>query len=130
MYHQVRRPHVYRRPSSGLSGQPLGGMLDDVIEIALPVYEEQIKRIQPWLRKKGQMVGKQAIAAAKGAVFDPKPEKPSGPPWLPKLVDPVINPFVEGMKGEVVPVVAGVAGATVLSLIGIGFGIGFLIGRR
>ena len=115
-----------RRPAGGA----LSGLFDDVIEAALPTYEAQIKKAQPWLRKRGQAIGRQVMSAVKGAVFSPKDEKPSGPAWLPKVINPVLDPFVDGLQGEIVPVVATAAAAGAGTLIGIGFALGWLITRR
>jgi len=109
----------------GRRGQ-LGGMADDLVDGLLPAYTKAIKKYEPMLYEQGRKTGRSLASAVWGAAFSPPKDKASGPKWLPKVIDPVINPFTKGLAAEagprlLLPVFAGLAGL---------FGVGYVLGRR
>lgn len=119
-----------------VSGEPsrlaggVGSFSDDLVEGLLPEYRKQIKKYEKTLYDQGKKTGQKVAGAVWGRVFNPPPAKASGPKWLPKVIDPVLNPFVAGLSSEVGPkLLAPIAGGLLLGLAGI-FGLGYAIGRR
>lgn len=108
----------------------LGGVSDDLIEGLLPEYRKAVKKYERALYEQGQNAGRRVTGAIWGRVLNPPPPKQTGPKWLPKVVDPVLNPFVAGLTSEVGPkLLAPIAGGLFAGLLGI-FGLGYVVGRR
>lgn len=110
----------------GAEGGQLGGFADDVVDGLLPAYTKAIKKYEPMLYEQGRKTGRSLASAVWGAAFSAPKDKASGPKWLPKVVDPVIQPFTKGLAAEagprlLLPVFAGLAGL---------FGLGYVLGRR
>jgi hypothetical protein len=106
--------HTHGRPRRQVHVVGLGSLTDELVEAALPAYTAQIQKYSPKLREYGRVAGKAIVGGVWGAIFNPRPPKASGPKWLPKVVNPVLDPFVEGIRDEVGPKlllpVAGLAG--------------------
>lgn len=109
--------------------------VDEVIELAIPQYQESVKGAQPWLRRRGQAIGKQLVAQGKDALqgqvasaLDPNAPLPN-PPWLPQVVDPVIDPVLDGVWDEVGPWLTKTSWLTGLTVFGIGAVAGVLLWR-
>ena len=105
--------------------------MDDLVDEVLPYYVKEVKKHEKDLYKYGQLAGKAAIGAIAGAIFVPPNYKASkGPKWLPKVINPVIDPFLGGLKKQVLPTAIGVAALIALVLGGAGAIIGYKLGRR
>lgn len=113
---------------------------DKAIRAALPIYERQIRGLRPWLHEQGRAVGESAMRSLAEAAgphaqrlgIPYTPPSPPGPWWADRLLDPVIDPFLEGLKETTVPVLEGaqkkVVGTTIVAAMGI-LALGYLVGR-
>lgn len=120
-----RHPGVRMRTVAARDAQ-LGGMADDLVEGLLPAYTKAIKKYEPILYEQGRKTGKSLASAVWGAAFSSPRDKASGPKWMPKVIDPVLQPFTRGLAAEAGPrLLLPLAAA----LVGI-FGLGYAIGRR
>jgi hypothetical protein len=122
-------PRVVAFEGLGFSGADLQR---NIISGVMPLYQEQVRRYQPWLRAKGKAAGKSIAAAIKGApgaVGAALVSKPDGPGWMDQFIDPVIDPFIDGLKSEALPAVVGGGAALAGTLALVGFVLGRLSNR-
>ena len=107
------REYVDKAQQAGAVLQQAGGVVEQALNVAMPYYRSQVERYRPWLFDQGQQVGRavidKAYAAAKNKVV-PKPSpvgppEPAAPSWVKQAIDPVLEPFVAGVRSEIDPVV-------------------------
>ena len=132
--------------------QEMGGMVQQALNVAMPFYESQVATYRPWLYDQGKKVGKAVVdkawetasAQVKRKLAPPPPSPPAvGPPappapqWLQRAIDPVIDPFIAGVRSEIDPIAykaAGIAGgitaAGALFVLFLGYQWGKSRGRR
>ncbi len=127
--------------------QQAGGLVQQALSVAMPYYEAQVAQYRPWLYDQGQKVGRAVVEKAWATAADaaekklnppPPPVTPPGPPappapdWLQRAIDPVIDPFVAGVRSEIDPVAykaAGIAGGVALGTALMIFGLGYWWGK-
>jgi hypothetical protein len=119
----------------------MSGILDEVVESALPYYKRAAERNRAKLQEIGKTVGSKVVSIAYAKLNMPPPEgvkvskpKPLDPPWLKDLIDPIIDPVLDGFKAEIEPklirpISRKIVGIVVMAAIG-GAVVGYFVGRR
>lgn len=120
-----QNPGVRTTPASAAGRDGLGDFAGEVIAGLLPEYRKAIRRYEPVLYEQGRKVGKSIVRSVWGAAFAP-PSKPSGPAWLPQVIDPVLQPFQRGLVAATGPGLLLPLAGGLLAL----FGLGYALGRR
>jgi hypothetical protein len=135
-------PYVPRPwTAAGQEAQALGALFDPndpafqrLIREAMPYYQREIRKARPWLYAQGRSAGRKAVdVVLRKAGLKPPPirkEKPA-PPWVRQLTQPVLTPFIAGVRKEVEPVVRKAGwqlGGSVVAVAGLGLFFSFMIG--
>jgi hypothetical protein len=120
---------------------PMAGLTDDIVESLLPYYRKAAERNKGKLEAIGRKIGGRVVSIAYAKLNMKPPEgvkvaksKPLEPAWLQDLIDPVINPVVDGFKQEIEPklikpISQKIVGIVVMAAVG-GLVAGYLLGRR
>ncbi len=107
-----------------------GLSMNDVMEIVRPMYLEQIREYKPQIRQVGRSAGLGVVYSTAKSIGLKLPPPPSDPrdAWIGDLVDPILDPFLDGFEAETVPALkkAVVVAGTVLAG---GMLVAFLLGR-
>lgn len=119
----------------------MSGVLDDIVETALPHYRKLAQRNRGKLESIGRKIGTKVVSIAYAKLNMPPPEgvtvsksTPLDPPWLKDLIEPIIDPVVDGFKAEIEPklikpISRKIVGIVAMAAIG-GLAIGYFVGRR
>jgi hypothetical protein len=78
----------------------------------LPLYERQMRKYKPRFETYGRKIASTMVQRLQGLspllVVDPNfkpppPSEPFGPPWLPRVTDPIVDSVTDGFKKEITP---------------------------
>jgi len=133
-------PRKYRT-KTGMSG------VDDlVVNSLLPVYEREIRKYKPKFAAYGAKIASTMVQRLQGLspmlvvnpnFRPPPPSEPFGPPWLPRVTDPIVTAVSDGFKREIAPYtekltkkLAVRAAAVTLPVVALIFLGGLWLGRR
>lgn len=121
-------------------------MNDLVVGTLLPMYEREMRRFKPKFESYGRKMAGSMVQRLQGLspilVVDPNfkpppPSPPFGPPWLPRVTDPIVTAVADGFKDEISPYtekltkkLAVRAAAVTIPVVALIFFGGFFLGRH
>ena len=139
-------PSKYLRPRRYPAPEGVGGIDSLVVDSLLPLYEREVRKFKPRFESYGKKIAGTMVQRLQGLspllVVDPNfkpppPSEPFGPPWLPRVTDPILTAVTDGFKREINPYtekltkkLAVRAAAVTLPVVALLFLGGIWLGRR
>lgn len=127
-------PKSVRRAAGAVARGGIPTSQREAVQLLVPIYKKEIRRYQPWLRKQGQVAGRKVMRELREGIDQlsapPRREPSSMPKWVGDVIDPVVDPYIEGFLQEVQNPLSMMGAGLLAAIIGTPLLVGFMIGRR